>query len=54
MAVPKKKVTKQHITRIRKRKDLKSSGVDTLKYCGIIKLKKDALVIQKELRNEWN
>jgi len=28
-------------------------GVDVLKFCGKIKLKKDALVIQKQLRNEW-
>lgn len=29
-------------------------GIDTKKYCGKIKLKKDALKIQKELRDEWN
>ncbi len=28
-------------------------GVDTKKYSGIIKLKKNPLLIQKELRNEW-
>jgi hypothetical protein len=28
-------------------------GVNTLKYCGKIKLPKDALELQKELRNEW-
>lgn len=27
--------------------------VDTLKYCGIIKLDKDPLAIQKEMRDEW-
>lgn len=53
MAAPKKKVIKQHITRIRKRNNLKSAGADTLKY-RYYKFKKDALAIQKELRNEWN
>lgn len=28
-------------------------GVDTYKYCGKISLNRDALVIQKELRDEW-
>ena len=28
-------------------------GVDTMKYCGKIKLTKDSLSIQKALRNEW-
>ena len=27
---------------------------DAYKHCGVIKLKKDALVIQKGLRDEWN
>ena len=30
-----------------------SKKVNTMKYCGVIKLKKDALAIQKEMRNEW-
>ena len=30
-----------------------SKIVNTMKYCGVIKLKKDALAIQKEMRNEW-
>lgn len=34
-------------------KDLKPKGVDVYKYVGKISLKKDALSIQKELRNEW-
>lgn len=44
---------KNHITRIRKNRDINSKGVDTLKYCGTVKFKEDALVIQKRLRNEW-
>jgi hypothetical protein len=35
------------------RKNKKSKGVDTSKHCGTIKLSKDPLVIQKELRDEW-
>ena len=33
--------------------DKKLKGVDVYKYVGKIKLKKDALTIQKALRNEW-
>jgi hypothetical protein len=29
-------------------------GFDAYRYCGVIKLKKDALSIQKRLRDEWN
>ncbi len=28
-------------------------GVNTLKYCGTIKLKESPLAIQKRMRNEW-
>jgi hypothetical protein len=49
---------------IRKKSDAKSisrkfkraittKGVDTKKYCGVIKLTRDPLAIQKELRDEW-
>jgi len=34
-------------------KELKPKGVDVYKYVGKISLKKDALNIQKALRNEW-
>ncbi len=34
-------------------KEIKPIGVDVYKYCGKIRLKKDALKIQRELRNEW-
>ncbi len=34
-------------------KELKPKGVDVYKYVGKISLKKDALNIQRELRNEW-
>lgn len=32
---------------------LKTKGVDTHKYCGVISLKEDPLVIQKHMRDEW-
>ena len=28
-------------------------GLDAYKYCGVIKLKDDALAIQKKMRDEW-
>ena len=28
--------------------------LDAMKYCGAIKLNKDSLKIQKDLRNEWS
>lgn len=31
-----------------------SKGVDTKKFCGVIKLNEDSLVIQKKMRDEWN
>ncbi len=33
--------------------ELKPKGVDVYKYVGKISLKKDALSIQRALRNEW-
>jgi hypothetical protein len=30
-----------------------SKGVNTKKYCGVIKLKEDPLAIQKKMRDEW-
>ena len=34
-------------------KALKSKGVDTHKYCGTLVLKEDPLLIQKQMRDEW-
>lgn len=28
-------------------------GINTKKYCGIIKLKSEPLAIQKQMRSEW-
>jgi len=32
----------------------KRKGIDTSKFCGKIKLKKNPLLVQKELRDEWD
>ncbi|HMI66975.1 MAG TPA: hypothetical protein VK517_13105 [Cyclobacteriaceae bacterium] len=48
----KKGASKRNITAIMK-KLRRKKGIDTKKYCGTIKLKEDALVIQKQLRDEW-
>jgi len=55
VTVLKQGATKRSIKKILEqlKKDLKPKGVDVYKYLGKIKLKKDALIIQKELRNEW-
>ncbi len=55
VTVLKQGATKERIKRILKqlKKESESKGIDAYKYLGKIKLKKDALVIQKELRNEW-
>ena len=37
----------------RKIKRLKTKRLNAQKYLGVIKLKRDALTIQNELRNEW-
>lgn len=43
----------QKIKRVRRQKSDVERGVDTKKYCGVIKLKEDPLTIQKKLRDEW-
>ena len=47
------KKTQEKIKRIRRHRDDIEKGVNTLKYCGVLKLKEDPLVIQKKLRDEW-
>ncbi len=48
-------MTKKNIQLLLKRiRDSRSrKGIDAYKYCGTIKLQADAMIIQKELRNEW-
>ena len=46
---------KKQIKIKKRRAAQKATGkkVDLLRFCGILKLKEDPLVIQKRLRNEW-
>ena len=50
--VLKKGASKKEIQSIEKKIN-NSKGVDTIKYCGKIKLVEDSLSIQKAIRNEW-
>lgn len=55
VTILKQGATKKNIKKILENlvNNIKPKGVDVYKYCGKITLKKDALDIQKELRNEW-
>jgi hypothetical protein len=44
--------TKEKLELLLKKMKIKK-GVNTKKYCGVIKLKEDPLQIQKQLRDEW-
>jgi hypothetical protein len=50
--VIKKKLSRKEISK-KFNKAISLHGVDTHKYCGVIKISKDPLAIQKELRDEW-
>lgn len=50
--VLKKGASKKEIESIEKKLKAKD-GVNVMKHCGSIKLKYDALKIQKKLRDEW-
>ncbi len=52
VTIIKKEFNKEVIDKLLK-KALKTKGVDTLKYCGVITLKQDPFTIQKKLRDEW-
>ena len=41
------------IVSVRREKAAFKKGVDTRKFCGLLKLKEDPLAIQKRLRDEW-
>lgn len=41
------------IKSVRRQKFTVEKGVDTKKFCGVLKFKEDTLAIQKRLRNEW-
>ena len=51
----KRGASKKDIDKINKKLENIPSGkkLNAKKYCGTIKLKRDPLTIQKELRNEW-
>lgn len=52
--VLKKGATKSHIEKILiKIRQQTGAGFDARKFCGVLTIKKDALAIQKQLRNEW-
>lgn len=50
-----KKTTKKEFVKLLSsiKKSKKTNGIDLFKHCGVITLKKDALQIQKEMRNDW-
>lgn len=52
ITVVKKKLGRKDISK-KFNKAIAQKGVHTHKFCGVIKLSKDPLVIQKELRDEW-
>jgi hypothetical protein len=41
------------IKQVRRQKSVIWKGVDTKKFCGLLKLKEDPLLIQNRLRDEW-
>ncbi len=41
------------IRQVRRQRSSIGKGVDTKKFCGILKLKEDPLATQKKLRDEW-
>lgn len=53
MVIVLKKGRSKQILMLLKQKGKNKKGVNTKKYCGAIHLKQDALLIQRELRNEW-
>lgn len=53
VTIIKKGTTKKNLTRLLQKIKSKK-GFDAYKFCGAIKLGKDPLVIQKEMRNEWH
>ena len=46
-----KKKIKSMLESLKKQKS--NTGIDAYKYCGVITLAEEPLLIQKEMRNEW-
>jgi hypothetical protein len=42
------------IKAVRREKNLVAKGVDTKRFCGVLKLQEEPLLTQKRLRNEWD
>lgn len=52
--VLKKGASRKDIEALRKKLERRlSKGVDTKKYCGVIRLKEDPLEMQQKMRDEW-
>ncbi len=52
--VLKKGATPKEIAALREKiKGLGGKRADTKKFCGVLKLKEDPLLIQKKMRDEW-
>ena len=51
----KKGTTKKYIDKLLERitRQNRSGGINAQKYCGVLTIDPDPLVIQKKLRNEW-
>jgi hypothetical protein len=47
-----KKKIKSLLERLKNQKS--RAGIDAYKYCGVITLAEEPLLIQKEMRNEWD
>lgn len=52
MTIIRKKSKRKDISK-KFEKAISKPGVDTRKYCGMIRLTQDPLEIQKKLRDEW-
>ena len=55
VTVLKQGATKQNILMIMRKilEERKQKGINAKKYCGVLKLKEDALKLQKRMRDEW-
>jgi hypothetical protein len=52
--VLKKGASRKDIEALRRKLERRlSKGVDTKKYCGVIRLKEDPLEMQQKMRDEW-
>jgi hypothetical protein len=52
VTIIKKGSPRQKILKVLKKLQI-TAGLDAFKYCGVIRLKEDALALQRKMRNEW-